>query len=62
MGQIKTEAQLENVKASPQETFVETRVELTKKQRRENYVFGTEINQSFAFGIKKFKLSYLTPS
>jgi hypothetical protein len=29
---------------------------------RENYEFGTETNQSFTFGIKKFELSYLAPS
>jgi hypothetical protein len=32
------------------------------KKRRENYVFGTEKNQSFAFGTKKIELSYLAPS
>ena len=29
---------------------------------RENYLFGTEINQSSAFGTKKFELSYLAQS
>jgi len=28
----------------------------------ENYLFGTETNQSFLFGMKKIELSYLTSS
>jgi hypothetical protein len=28
----------------------------------ENYLFGTEINQSSVFGTRKFELFYLAPS
>ena len=31
-------------------------------KNRENYLFGTETNQCFVFGTRKFELSYLATS